>query len=125
MESAAQFFGELSHAIDLASEADSEARRHRSGAMGHRTIRDGRGLEWQIWDTTPAKQVSHTLEAGWLTFESASEKRRLAPVPLYWLNATDNELLALLDRAQPVRRKERDGPGSGDPQGTFRGPVPA
>ena len=73
--------------------------------MGHRTIRDRQGLEWQIWDTTPAKQVSQTLEAGWLTFESPGEKRRLAPVPLYWLNATDEELLALLDRALPVRRK--------------------
>ena len=64
-------------------------------------------MEWQIWDTTPAKQVSHTLEAGWLTFESHGEKRRLAPVPLYWLSASDEELRALLDRAQPVRRKER------------------
>ena len=82
--------------------------------MGHRTIRDEQGLEWQVWDTTPAKQVSDTLEAGWLTFESAAEKRRLAPVPLYWLNATDGELLALLDRAQPVRRKERNGSPSPD-----------
>ena len=82
--------------------------------MGHRTIRDGQGLEWQIWDTTPAKQVSQTLEAGWLTFESAGEKRRLAPVPLYWFHATDQELLALLDRAQPVRPKAPGGPASGE-----------
>lgn len=80
--------------------------------MGHRTIRDRQGLEWQIWDTTPAKQVSQTLEAGWLTFESHGEKRRLAPVPLYWLNATDEELLSLLERALPVRRKAPEGPSS-------------
>ena len=93
--------------------------------MGHRTIRDERGQEWQIWDTTPAKQVSHTLEAGWLTFESAAEKRRLAPVPLYWLSASEEELLALLDRAQPVRRKERDGPEPNDVPGPIRGSVTA
>ena len=94
--------------------------------MGHRTIRDARGQEWQIWDTTPAKQVSQTLEAGWLTFESEGDKRRLAPVPLYWVNASDDELLALLERAQPVRRKDpRGGPESNDAPGPLRGSVTA
>lgn len=94
--------------------------------MGHRTIRDARGQEWQIWDTTPAKQVSQTLEAGWLTFESAGDKRRLAPVPLYWVNASDDELLALLERAQPVRRKDQHvGPESDDAHGPMRGSVTA
>ena len=93
--------------------------------MGHRTIRDGQGLEWQVWDTTPAKQVSQTLETGWLTFESTAGKRRLAPVPLYWLNASDAEMLALLERAQPVRRKERESAEPDDAVGSQRGPVTA
>ena len=85
--------------------------------MGHRTIRDEQGVEWQVWDTTPAKQVSQTLEGGWLTFESRTEKRRLAPVPLYWLSAEERELLELLGRARPVQasrpiwREERDAAG--------------
>ena len=74
-------------------------------------------MEWQIWDTTPAKQVSQTLEGGWLTFESAEEKRRLAPVPLYWLSAPDDELRGLLAQAQPVRRNARLLPETGEPRG--------
>lgn len=71
--------------------------------MAHRTIHDDRGLEWQVWDTIPAKRVSQTFESGWLTFESVSEKRRLAPVPLYWFNASEAELLRMLQSAKPVK----------------------
>lgn len=71
--------------------------------MSHRTIRDDQGVEWQVWDTIPAKLVSRTLESGWLTFECATEKRRLAPVPLYWLSAGEGELLRLLGEATPVQ----------------------
>ena len=75
--------------------------------MSHRTIRDEQGVEWQVWDTTPAKQVSQTLEGGWLTFESPTEKRRLAPVPLYWISAGESELLELLRSAKPVEQARR------------------
>lgn len=71
-------------------------------AMGHRTFVDQHGGEWEVWDTTPAKEVSHTLSGGWLTFQCGAEKRRLAPVPLYWLNAPEAELHRLLDAARPV-----------------------
>ena len=73
-----------------------------AAAMAHRTIHDDRGVEWQVWDTIPAKRVSQTFESGWLTFESVSEKRRLAPLPLYWFKASEAELLQMLDLARPV-----------------------
>ena len=63
---------------------------------------DQQGAEWEVWDTTPAKEVSQTLSGGWLTFQSGATKRRLAPVPLYWLNAPESELLRLLHAARPV-----------------------
>ena len=70
--------------------------------MPLRHLIDSRGVEWQVWDTLPGKVVSNTLEGGWLTFQSPEEKRRLAPIPLYWANAPDDELRALLERARPV-----------------------
>jgi hypothetical protein len=70
--------------------------------MPLRQFTDSRGVEWQVWDTLPEKIVSNTLEGGWLTFQSQAEKRRLAPIPLYWAKAPDDELRTLLDRARPV-----------------------
>jgi hypothetical protein len=70
--------------------------------MSYRTFTDSRGIEWQVWDVFPSTDVRHTLQGGWLTFQSAQEKRRLAPVPLYWMSANDLELARLLDAAKPV-----------------------
>ena len=70
--------------------------------MPLRHFTDPRGVDWQVWDTLPEKIVSNTLEGGWLTFQSENEKRRLAPIPLYWANAPDEELRGLLARARVV-----------------------
>lgn len=70
--------------------------------MALRTFRDASGVAWQVWDTLPEKIVSNTLEGGWLTFQCEGEKRRIAPIPLYWANASDEELRALLARARRV-----------------------
>ena len=76
--------------------------------MAHRVFEDARGVKWQVWDTLPEKLVSFTLEGGWLTFQSDREKRRLAPIPLYWANADDGELLRLLQSAKPVQPREHE-----------------
>lgn len=70
--------------------------------MPLRQFTDERGVDWQVWDTLPEKLVSNTLEGGWLTFEAIGEKRRLAPIPLYWAKASDEELRTLLGRARVV-----------------------
>lgn len=70
--------------------------------MAHRTFRDRNGLEWQVWDVIPNSYVGATLDGGWLTFLSGEDKRRLAPVPLYWVNAPEAELAVLLDSAKQV-----------------------
>ena len=79
--------------------------------MAYRTFTDKTGTEWQVWDIVPGKEVRHSLAGGWLTFESATEKRRLAPIPLYWVHTEDAELERLLQEAKPVPR--RDAPGGG------------
>jgi hypothetical protein len=70
--------------------------------LSHRTFTDAAGVEWEVWDVFPSTDVRHTLQGGWLTFQSPTEKRRLAPVPLYWVNADDGELRRLLQTAKPV-----------------------
>ena len=72
--------------------------------MALRNFTDSHGVEWTVWDTvrTTDAPVRETLTEGWLTFEAPAtgEKRRLAPVPLYWANAPDDEMERLLAKAK-------------------------
>ena len=70
--------------------------------MTHRKFRDGDGGEWEVWDTIPSEIVHTAQGGGWLTFRSAAEKRRLAPIPGRWASATDAQLAELLGRASPA-----------------------
>ncbi|HEU0015969.1 MAG TPA: hypothetical protein VFQ45_19990 [Longimicrobium sp.] len=76
--------------------------------MAHRTLSDGAGRAWEVWDTVPTgprHMVHPEFADGWLTFQATdgAEKRRLAPIPVGWAGAPDAELAALLARARPVR----------------------
>ncbi len=44
--------------------------------------------------------------AGWLTFESLDEKRRLIPIPPGWENLSQAELRVLCERARRVAKNE-------------------
>jgi hypothetical protein len=44
--------------------------------------------------------------AGWLTFESLDEKRRLIPIPTHWEDLSQPELRALCERAKRVAKFE-------------------
>ena len=44
--------------------------------------------------------------AGWLTFESLNEKRRLIPVPEQWEDLSQAELRALCEKARRITRNE-------------------
>jgi hypothetical protein len=71
-----------------------------------------RGSEWTVWDTQPNSRsvlggqlaVAEEYSGGWLTFQSAEEKRRLVPVPSSWFELSEAQLGDLLQRALPVRR---------------------
>lgn len=73
--------------------------------MAYREFTDGDGTQWRAWDTYPgsAANVRPGFEGGWLGFESGDERRRLAPVPPSWEEASDDELREMLSRAQPNR----------------------
>ena len=48
--------------------------------------------------------VDPRLASGWLTFESFTEKRRLAPVPPHWEEIPVRDLINLWERANRVSR---------------------
>jgi hypothetical protein len=57
--------------------------------------------------TAPDRRANRLLLApdlrfGWLTFESHTERRRLAPIPPGWDRLPDTALERLCSRAQPV-----------------------
>ena len=80
--------------------------------MALRNFTDRTGTQWRVWDIVPGKEVRQSLAGGWLTFESDTAKRRLAPIPLYWVHADDAELERMLADAREVPRRDTDDAGS-------------
>jgi hypothetical protein len=65
---------------------------------------DSAGVHWQVWSTVPAMGgVAGGFRQGWLTFASAEDRRRLAPIPPNWELASDADLHGYMQRATPVR----------------------
>ena len=82
--------------------------------MAVRDFVDANGVSWRVWPVTPeALQPKTAAEDylgdygdGWLCFESAGERRRLARYPTDWENRSDQDLCILLNAAAivPARR---------------------
>jgi hypothetical protein len=82
------------------------------------------GQNWQVWDTRPTTPagdsprgdaregpvekatelplISKKREAGWLTFTSTAERRRLSPIPDDWERADETSLRALARAADRI-----------------------
>ncbi len=80
--------------------------------MALREFRDGRGVDWQVWDTRPTLRIGEEIPGahlhedaieGWLTFQSASERRRFYQVPPGWDELSDGDLARLCEHAVPVQ----------------------
>lgn len=88
---------------------------HRLAVMALREFTDSTGRRWRVWDIRPEQMHAATRAEdhlqnvinGWLAFEPAAggEKRRLAPIPARWDSATETELEAMLERAEPARNE--------------------
>lgn len=82
--------------------------------MAVREFTDSKGIEWRVWDVTPehmhpatrTEDFMSSLQDGWLAFESATDKRRLAaPYPADWTSYRIPELEALCSQAKSVIRR--------------------
>jgi hypothetical protein len=90
-----------------------------------REFRDESGVEWRVFLTprgtdavSKGTALPEAFREGWLVFESAVEKRRLAPVPPDWESMSDAQLAVLNSRAVPqlARTKGTSPPEGAQPQ---------
>lgn len=115
----------LAIASDAAKEVVSLRRKRRHGkgprvsgkttvvsdTGAHRLFIDERGVSWDAFAVLPATEpralarLPEEYQLGWLCFESATEKRRLGPIPDHWQTASDEELRRFRDAAQPVAQR--------------------
>jgi hypothetical protein len=123
----------LAIANDAAKEAISRRRRIRqdgdrgateeSSTQGpstaiHRVFDDQHGVRWNafaVYPTQTAKAKSTLPEqyrSGWLSFNSSTETRRIAPIPERWTDLTDDTLSQLCETAEVARRPSREGPST-------------
>jgi hypothetical protein len=74
--------------------------------MASRNFVDCRGVPWRVWSTVPEQSsvLSTQYSSGWLTFESESALRRLAPIPGDWASVSENRLELYCRVAQEVPR---------------------
>lgn len=70
-----------------------------------------------MWSTTPASGAvqEESYKAGWLTFESADMRKRLAPIPRGWEEASVERLDLMCRAAELVRRRTGATPMTPDP----------
>ncbi len=75
--------------------------------MTSRSFEDSSGVTWEVFEVHRTSGavggVSAGLEKGWLSFASEQGKRRLAPFPAVWREATDLELERLCTQARVSR----------------------
>ncbi len=85
--------------------------------MAIREFTDSAGIKWRVWSTIPQAgavyEASH--KAGWLTFESATTRKRLAPIPRGWEEVTPERLELMCRAAEVVRRTSGGSPLTPDP----------
>jgi hypothetical protein len=92
--------------------------------MAVRDVVDESGVNWKVWSVsasaihprTAAEDFLGDYSEGWLCFECANQRRRLARYPQDWDRLPDNELLRLLKTAQVVAppRSRHTPPKPGD-----------
>lgn len=76
---------------------------------------DSNGVTWRVWNTVPSARttLSGEFERGWLTFESPTGLRRLAPVPQSWDSAPPEKLELMCRAASEVMRRTADPTSTG------------
>jgi hypothetical protein len=77
--------------------------------MPYREIEDEDGV-WMVFSTEPRSgaNVRPQYANGWMSFQRGPERRRLAPIPMDWEHADDDQLRTWLHRAELVEKSTTD-----------------
>ena len=84
----------------------------------HRLFDDQHGVRWNafaVYPTQTARAKSTLPEqyrSGWLSFNSSTETRRIAPIPERWTDLPEDTLRQLCEKAEVARRSPREGPST-------------
>ena len=79
--------------------------------MARRRFTDAKGVEWEVFDVIARaepnlRRLAHSQQMAatkaWLVFESVAERRRLAPFPIAWEEASSQELERYLAQATRI-----------------------
>jgi hypothetical protein len=73
-------------------------------SMSSRQFTDSQGVSWRVWSTipSPASLLSADYARGWLTFDAADRRKRLAPIPKGWESATPERMELMCRAAEEV-----------------------
>ena len=101
--------------------------------MAVRDVVDTDGTTWKVWAVmssaihpkTAAEDYLGEYSEGWLCFEGANSRRRLAHFPQNWDKLPDKELLRLLDSPGGTAAKDRTTPSPSERARTMTVPRPA
>jgi hypothetical protein len=85
-----------------------------ASSSAHRIFVDASGVQWDACAIHPSSpvgrvQLPEPYRSGWLYFESATQKRRLSPIPDAWRTESDDTLRALCERADLVPERASSG----------------
>lgn len=74
--------------------------------MAHREFDDSAGLTWTVWETYPSRPevMDAAWRGGWLTFQNGTIRRRLAPIPNGWTEASPSRLELMCKNAELTLR---------------------
>jgi hypothetical protein len=100
--------------------------------VAHREVVDADGVWWELWEVQPTmaekRETEHPVPPatgerrqirsvrsrlpgemadGWLAMKSATERRRIAPIPPGWPSMSTEELRALINRGTPTGTMRR------------------
>ena len=90
--------------------------------MAVRDVVDENGITWKVWSVaaasfhpkTAAEDFLGDYADGWLCFEAASQRRRLAMFPKNWDKLPDKGLVDLLKKADIVGPRRNTPPKAGE-----------
>lgn len=101
-------------AISVRQRLRDEREQDQKTRENHRRFEDAKGVRWDAFAVYPsAASMGRTAalpdpyRRGWLSFDSGTETRRLAPTPDGWVTLSDDGLRRLLDKAEVAPRRKR------------------